>query len=215
MARKISVKQRVSAVTDYMTSGESLRAVSARHGMSVETLRRFADGKVRKKGRSTQKPNGVLSLPFEKERKEREAKKKTPNSNRRWTLSEDELLRDAVYGKFTVNETTDLLGRSPQAIYCRKSQLMDDGFIQDVRFTLATGIKRNRRSLYLDPVKEEAPIVAIVEEVKEEVKHEVKETAAPIKGEVNLRELAGLVKEFGVSITMNVTAESTNILMHN
>ena len=211
MAKKISVKERVSAVKDYMTSGESLRAVSARHGMSVETLRRFAEGKVRKKGRSSKKPNGVLTLPFEKERKKREAIKKSPNANRRWTLSEDELLRDAVYGKFTVNETTDLLGRSPQAVYCRKSQLMDDGFIQDVRFTLPTGIKRNRRSFPIAPVKEEAPIVDIIKEVKEEVK----ETTSSIKGEVNLRELAGLVKEFGVSITMNVTADSTNILMHN
>jgi transposase-like protein len=209
MARKISLKQRVSAVKDYMTSGESIRAVSARHGMSFETLRRFIGSNARKKLKRPKKELiGVLPLPFEKESKECEALKKTPNSYRRWKPSEDELLRDAVYSKFTVNETTDLLGRSSQAIYCRKNQLMDDGFIQDVRFTSATGIKRNRSSLPIDAVKNESPVImdtVITKPIPGNVP----------KNEVDLRELAGLVKEFGVSITMNVTTEGTNILMHN
>jgi transposase-like protein len=205
MPRKISAKERVSAVKDYMTSGESLRVVSARHGMSVETLRRFADGKVRKKGRRPQKPNGVLSLPFAKERKEREANKMTPNANRRWTRSEDELLRDAVYSKFTVKETTDLLGRSKQSVYCRKSQLMEEGFIEDTRFNMPTGIKRTRRSL---PVAPEVPVI-----VDTVITKPIPGNAP--KNEVNLRELAALVRDFGVSVTMNVTTEGTNILMHN
>ena len=182
--------------------------VSARHGMSGETLRRFAEGKVRKKGRRVQNPTGVLTLPFVKDRKGREPNKATPNANRRWSRSEDELLRDAVYSKFTVEETTDLLGRSKQSIYCRKSQLMDDGFIEGARFTLPTGIKRTRRILPVAPVREEAPVIVDTVITK------------PIPGnvpksEVDLRELAALVRDFGVSITMNVTTEGTNILMHN
>ncbi len=208
MPRKISAKERVSAVKDYVTSGESLRVVSERHGMSVETLRRFAEGKVRKKGRRSQKTNGVLTLPFSKERKERDPNKATPNANRRWSRSEDELLRDAVYSKFTVKETTDLLGRSKQSVYCRKSQLMDEGFIQDTRFTLPTGIKRTRRSLPTAPVREEAPVI-----VDTVITKPIPGNAP--KNEVDLRELASLVRDFGVSITMNVTSEGTNILMHN
>ena len=207
MAKKISAKERVSAVKDYVTSGESLRVVAARHEMSVETLRRFAEGKVRKKGRRPN-TNGVLTLPFAKERKDRDRNKLTPNANRRWTRSEDELLRDAVYSKFTVKETTDLLGRSQQSVYCRKSQLMDEGFIQDVRFTLPTGIKRKRHNLPLAPVKEEAPVIVDTVVTKPI-------PSSTVKNEVDLRELASLVRDFGVSITMNVTAESTNILMHN
>lgn len=207
MPRKISAKERVSAVKDYVTSGESLRVVSERHGMSVETLRRFAEGKVRKKGRRLN-TNGVLSLPFAKERKERDPNKATPNANRRWSRSEDELLRDAVYSKFTVKETTDLLGRSKQSVYCRKSQLMDEGFIEDTRFNMPTGIKRTRRSLPTAPVRAEAPVI-----VDTVITKPIPGNAP--KNEVDLRELAALVRDFGVSVTMNVTPEGTNILMHN
>jgi transposase-like protein len=207
MPRKISAKERVSAVKDYVTSGESLRVVSERHGMSVETLRRFAEGKIRKKGRRPN-TNGVLTLPFAKERKERDPNKATPNANRRWSRSEDELLRDAVYSKFTVKETTDLLGRSKQSVYCRKSQLMDEGFIQDTRFNMPTGIKRTRRSLPVAPVRAETPVI-----VDTVITKPIPGNAP--KNEVNLRELAALVRDFGVSVTMNVTTEGTNILMHN
>jgi len=216
MPRTISAKVRVTAVKDYVTSGDRLSVVAERHGMSTETLRRFVGDKVRRKGVSSKrvmKPAGALQLPFKKERKERVGNTPSPNANRRWTKEEDGLLRDAVYSKFTVSETVDLLGRSDSAIYCRKSQLVSEGFIDETRFTLPTGIKRTRHAVA--PVSE-SPIVAIIDEVIEEVKQLIdQESVAPVKGEVNLRELAGLVKEFGVSITMNVTAEGTEVKMYN
>lgn len=213
MPRTINVKTRVTAVKDYVTSNDTLRDVAARHGMSTETLRRFVGDKVRKRG--GKKPlkavaSGVLTIPFKKDRKDRKANKSVPNANRRWSKADDELLRDAVYSKFTVKETVDLLGRSSGSIYCRKSQLLQEGFIQDARFVNPKGIKRTRRKMEAPVI--EAPIVAV-----EEVITPAAGGATPTvtKGDVDLRELAGLVKEFGVSITMNVTSEGMEVKMHN
>ena len=209
MPKEISARVRVTAVKDYVTSGDRLSVVAERHGISTETLRRFAGNKVRSRGRSAKRvvKSGTLQLPFKKERKERIGNTPSPNANRRWTLAEDGLLRDAVYSKFTVSETADLLGRSYQSIYCRKSQLVSGRFIDETRFTLPTGIKRPRHSV--------APVTAPHVDVIEAIKEEPTVIATPIKGDVNLRELAGLVKEFGVSVTMNVTAEGMEVKMHN
>lgn len=219
MPRTIDVKTRVSAVKDYVTSNDTLRDVAARHGMSSETLRRFVGDKARKRG-SVKKlkavASGVLTIPFKtKDRKERSANKSVPNANRRWSKGDDELLRDAVYSKFTVKETVDLLGRSAGSIYCRKSQLMEDGFIKATRFTLPTGIKRNRRKVEEAQVEFEnkSELDRWIEDNRPVHTKEV--APAPVKDGVNLRELASLVKEYGVSITMNVTSEGMEVKMHN
>lgn len=209
MPKAISTRVRVTAVKDYVTSGDRLSVVAERHGISTETLRRFAGNKVRSRGGSVKRivKSGTLQLPFKRERKERIGNTPSPNANRRWNLEEDGLLRDAVYSKFTVNETADLLGRSYQSIYCRKSQLVGEGFIDETRFTSPTGIKRPRHSV--------APVIAPHVDVIEVIKEETAVIATPIKGDVNLRELAELVKEFGVSVTMSVTSEGTEVKMHN
>ena len=199
MARKISAKERVSAVKDYVTSGESLRVVSARHGMSTETLRRFAGSKIKKRGRKTAKPVGTLSIPFEK------VKSALENSNLRWKRSEDELLRDAVMGKFTVDEAVELLGRTRASVMCRKHHLIKNGFIDLTRFKVPTGPDRARHSK-----TEVAEVVHVATRI--EPKKEAKEA----KGDFNnLRELASIVRELGVNVTMVITEEGTEIKMSN
>jgi transposase-like protein len=108
---KINSKTRVSAVKDYVTSGDPLRVVSERHGISSETLRRFLGNKIRKnkRGRPVTKgvTKGVMSIPFPTVRKRSGKDETRPNANRRWSSAEDELLRDAVLGNFTVEEIVD------------------------------------------------------------------------------------------------------------
>jgi transposase-like protein len=151
MPRTIDIKTRVSAVKDYVTSGEPLRVVAERHGISSETLRRFLGDKVRKgkKGRPVAVAKGVISIPFPASASVKKRSKKDPNlpnANRRWTRSEDELLRDAVLGNFTVEETVELLGRTGAAVTTRKHILLDNGFINEKRFKTPEGITRTRRT---------------------------------------------------------------------
>jgi len=109
----------------------------------------------------------------------------------------------------TVGDTVDLLGRSAQAIYCHKSQLIDEGFIIDpeTRFVTPTGITRVRKPM--NNVLATPAIEAIVESVKTHVS-----VPAPApSNSIELAQLAQIVKEFGVNITMSVTAEGTEVRM--
>jgi hypothetical protein len=147
----------------------------------------------------------------------------TPNSNRRWSKTEDEMLRDAVLSKMTVKETVELLGRTAPSIYCRKCQLIDDGFFNDpeTRFTLGTGIKRVRKpmthALETPEVIEEvieAPVVEapVVETPVSEVPAPVT-TPASVNSSIELIQLAQIVKEYGVNITVSVTSSGTEVKM--
>lgn len=214
MPRTIDAKTRVSAVKDYVTSGDPLRVVSERHGISSETLRRFLGDKVRKalKGRPVTKSKGVMSIPFPTVRKRSGKDATRPNANRRWSRAEDELLRDAVLGNFTVEETVDLLGRTGAAITTRKHILLENGFINEKRFKTPEGITRPRRTQEEIEKDLQNSFVAAPEE-----KTTSPETAIPsltVEGPT-LRELAEIVKDFGVNINMTVTTGGTVIKIHN
>ena len=196
MPRKISRNVKVSAVKDYVTSGESLRVVAARHGMSIETLRKYASGKVKKRGRKSAEPVGTLAIPFVR------TKSSLENANLRWKRSEDELLRDAVMGKFTVDEAVELLGRTRAGVMCRKHYLIKNGFIDLTRFKVPTGSDRVRHSK-----TEVAKIVPV------ETRVESKNVVVAKSDFTNLRDLAAMVKDLGVNVTVLVTPESTEIKM--
>ncbi len=192
--------------------------VSERHGISSETLRRFLGDKVRKalKGRPVTKSKGVMSIPFPSVRKRSGKDATRPNANRRWSRAEDELLRDAVLGNFTVEETVDLLGRTGAAITTRKHILLENGFIDEKRFKTPEGITRTRRTQ--EEIEKDlqnsfvAPPVAAPEE-----KTTSSEPVIPsltVEGPT-LRELAEIVKDFGVNINMTVTQGGTVIKIHN
>lgn len=214
MAKVISKAAKAAAVREYVHNNKSLKEVSEAHGMNMETLRRILGNKVRPRGTRYMSDGSVKTPRTINGRKARTStiSSATPNSNRRWTATEDELLRDAVLGKMTVKETVDLLGRTAPAIYCRKCQLIDEGFIKDpeTRFTLPTGITRVRKPM--DHVLE-------TPEVIEDVIEEVKETAAPVSAPVSVNnsielvQLAQIVKDYGVNITVNVTANGTEVKM--
>lgn len=210
-----------AAIKDYLQNNKSLRQVANDHGINMETLRKFLGSRVRPRG-TRYLPDGSVKTPGVKNgRKIRTSKAstETPRSNKRWTGTEDEMLRDAVLSGMTVKETVDLLGRTAVSIYCRKCYLLDNGFIADptTRFTIPEGIKRNRKPM-VDNSTSEVTIEKIIETDKGQDEEE-RVQAAPAQtttiNSIELEELAKLVKSYGVNITVSVTSSGTEVKMHS
>ena len=219
MAKIITNAVKAAAIKEYVHNNKNLREVSAMYGINSETLRRILGNKVRPRGTRYLADGSVKTPGTINGRKVRTSSISlaTPNSNRRWTLTEDEMLRDAVLSKMTVRETVELLGRTAPAIYCRKCQLIDEGFFNDpeTRFTLGTGITRVRKPM--------SHVLEAPEVIEEVVEAPVAEVAAPVAAHVSapasvnnsieLIQLAQIVKDYGVNITVNVTANGTEVKM--
>jgi hypothetical protein len=139
----------------------------------------------------------------------------TPNANKRWKASDDELLRDAVLSNFTAKETRNLLGRTGPSIFARKCYLIGSGFIDETtRFTHEKGIKRPRNKMaepeIVTVVADTIPTVAaVVETPVEAVNPSVSMDAT------NIRDLAMVVRDYGVKVTLTVTPEGTEVKLHN
>jgi transposase-like protein len=205
-----------AAIKDYLKNNKTLREVAQSHGMNMETLRKALGSRVRPRGTRYLADGSVKTPGVKNGRKIRTSKASelTPRSNKRWTPTEDELLRDAVLTGMTVSETVELLGRTAVSIYCRKCYLLDNGYIPDpeTRFTLAKGIKRPRKV-------EDATIERIVE-IDESREEEEKVPSAPVTqtttiNSIELEDLAKLVKSYGVNITVSVTSSGTEVKMHS
>jgi hypothetical protein len=116
----------------------------------------------------------------------------------------------------TISETVELLGRTRAAIMCQKSKLVETGFIsENERFIPPTGIKRVRKPMVTvmstpDVVAEVAQPVIVEKPIEVKVAEPVKPTS-----NIDLADLAKLVKEFGVNVTLNVTAEGMEVKMTN
>jgi len=218
MARIITKAVKAAAIKDYVHNNKTLRDVATKHGINPETLRRILGSKVRPRGTRYLADGSVKTPASINGRKVRTSTTSaaTPNSNQRWTATEDEMLRDAVLSKMTVKETVELLGRTAPAIYCRKCQLIDEGFISDpeTRFTLPTGITRVRK-----PMENVLSTPEVIEEVVEDIVEEVKDTPAPmsapasVNSSIELIQLAQIVKDYGVNITVSVTSAGTEVKM--
>ena len=218
MARVISKAVKAAATRDYVTGNRTLKEVALTHDINPETLRRILGSKVRPRGTRYLADGSVKTPGTINGRKVRTStvSSATPNSNQRWTQAEDEMLRDAVLSKMTVKETVELLGRTAPAIYCRKCQLIDEGFFNDpeTRFTLGTGITRVRK-----PMAHVLSAPEVIEDVVEEVKEIPVSVAAPVatpasvNNSIELIQLAQIVKDYGVNITVNVTANGTEVKM--
>jgi hypothetical protein len=223
MAKIITNAVKKAAIKEYTQNNKSLRVVADMYDLNEETLRRILGNKVRPRG-TRYMPDGSVKIPgVVNGRKVRTSSISlaTPNSNRRWTTTEDEMLRDAVLSKMTVKETVELLGRTAPAIYCRKCQLIDEGFFNDpeTRFTLGTGITRVRK-----PMTHVLEAPEVIEVVVESTVAEVPAPApvavaapvsapASVNNSIELIQLAQIVKEYGVNITVNVTATGTEVKM--
>jgi len=99
---------------------------------------------------------------------------------------------------------------------CQKSKLIEDGFIsENERFIPPTGIKRVRKAMVTvmstpDVVAEVSQPVMVEKPIEVKVAEPVKPTS-----NIDLADLAKLVKEFGVNVTLNVTAEGMEVKMTN
>lgn len=216
MPAQIKRAVKSAAIKDYLQNNKTLREVAETHGINMETLRRALGSRVRPRGTRYLPDGSVKSPGIKNGRKIRTSKASelTPRSNKRWTATEDELLRDAVVTGMTVNETVELLGRTAVSIYCRKCYLLDNGYIPDpeTRFTLAKGIKR--------PRKVENTTIERIVEVEEAREEEEKVPSAPMTqtatiNSIELEDLAKLVKSYGVNITVSVTSSGTEVKMHS
>jgi len=224
MGKKIPKNVRVAAMRSYVADGKTLREVSKEFDINSESLRRWLGDKVRPrgfhlKGKRSNNPLLVKREGIKSDARKIRTSKSSPTYNRanyRWTDTENELLRDAVLSKMTIKETTDLLGRTPASIMCQKSKLVEDGFISDGdRFVPPTGIKRVRKPLA--NVMSTPELVADVLVMAAENKQGEIKVAEPVKptSNIDLADLAKLVKEFGVNVTLNVTAEGMEVKMTN
>jgi transposase-like protein len=207
---KIEMKTRLEAIHDYLRSGDSLRIVGERHGMSSETLRRFLGDAVRPKDK-----NGKAKFTG-KTRPSVVAKQNIGilNQNKRWGKIEDETLIDAVRGGMTVEETSELLGRTPAAVYTRKHNLVRKGALGE-RFVIPEGIKRTRRPV-MPELFDEAPVVEapVVETpVVEPTPTPMGEVTEVNLKEISLERLAGIVRKYSVNLTMNISGGVTTIQM--
>lgn len=225
MGKQIPKNVKVAAMKSYVADGKTLRDAAMAHGVNPESLRRWLGSKVRKRGAHLRgKRRVIASTPAPMtpatismvSRKPRTSKASPENtrSNKRWTQTEDELLRDAVLSKMTVKETVELLGRTSVAIYCRKNYLIDNGFINEsTKFVMPSGIKRVRKPM--ETPYDGAEVEAIVEDMP--TPHVELKAADPVKpaSNIDLTDLAKLVKEFGVNVTLNVTERGMEVKMTN
>ena len=237
MRRFISKKLKVAAMKAYVSEGKTLREVSDEYGVNSESLRRWLGDRVRPRGgnhKSSPVGKAVVSGSTNTNKKARVSKLSSTYSraNYRWSDSENEILRDAVLSKMTIKETTELLGRTPASIMCQKSKLIDSGFIsENNRFIPPTGINRARRNMKdvmstpevmteTPEIVYEVPEGVIVEDTIElKVDEPIDNTPnnEPTKSisNIDLSDLAKLVKEFGVNITLNVTSGGMEVRMSN
>lgn len=237
MRRFISKKVKVAAMKAYVAEGKTLREVSDEFGINSESLRRWLGDKVRPRGGNHKFPpvgKAVVSGSTNDTKKVRVSKLSPTYSraNYRWSDSENEILRDAVLSKMTIKETTELLGRTPASIMCQKSKLIDSGFISEKnRFIPPTGINRARRNMKTvmstpevmsetPEIVYEVPERVIVEDtielrVGEPINNTTNNEPSKSISNIDLSDLAKLVKEFGVNVTLNVTSGGMEVKMSN
>lgn len=207
MARKISKKVKTEAVREYRNSHVSLREVAQKYGVTAESVRRWAGFKTRPRGTKYTKSNPaqISAFPGIVAKRTRKSPKTTgfDNANKRWTKTEDELLRDAVMDNLTVSQTAHILGRSEPSIWSRKCILIDRGFIdENKRFPIPEGVTRNRPT-------------GIVPNRKREESEEINETAIVNIGKIELSDLAMLVKKYNVGVTLTISQKGTEVKVHN
>lgn len=202
--KAISKETKRNAVRDYNTQGMTLRQVAERYGISPETIRNFRGYKAKSKGPKGKRltnPAKQTSL-FETDKVVKPLNSiNFPNTNRRWSKTEDSLLVDAVLDKLTVAETSNVLGRTLHSVINRKHLLTSRGLIQEeTRFPVPEGVKRPRRSENV--VKSDEEVV---------------NTPSRIIGinQIELSDLAVMVKSYGVSVTVMVTEKGTEVKLHN
>lgn len=229
MGKLIPKNVRLAAMRAYVAENKTLREVAGEFGINAESLRRWLGDKVRPRGGHLKgKPSNNPSIAIKAS--EKPVHKRIPGlahskinyrANQIWTSSEDEMLKDAILSNMTVKETTELLGRSAAAIYCRKCQLIDKGYIEDPSTKFVMPRERRKvvkpMSTPVESVMSTPEVVAEAHELVEVEKPVELKVSEPVKStsNIDLSDLAKLVKEFGVNVTLNVTSEGMEVKMSN
>lgn len=201
--KAISKETKRNAVRDYNTQGMTLRQVAERYGISPETIRSFKGYKARPKGKrlkNTVNQTSLFGVSQVSKASDPIKAVNSPNINRRWSKTEDSLLIDAVMDKLTAAETANVLGRTVHSVVNRKHLLTSRGLIKETRFPVPPGVKRPKRNENV--VKIDAEVV---------------NTPSRIIGinQIELSDLAVMVKSYGVSVTVMVTEKGTEVKLHN
>ena len=205
--RTVSKKKLDSAIAHYEKSKKpNVMVSSQKFGIGYETLRRH----LKAQGISTAKRVRVATP------NKSEYKRKNPNpvnASKRWSLGEDEMLKQAVESKMSVRDTCDLLGRSVGAVYARKCILLGNGFIEDeTRFQVEKGILRPRKNFPTD-----SEIEATIEQIEVNIEDVYTPTttptqeATPVTLDFSISDLASLVNQFGVSVTVTMKEGVTEV----
>lgn len=201
MGKKISQKVKNDVIAAYKKGGFTILEIARKYGVGYESVRRWTGiANIYDKNSVYKKKDNVV------------VSKNNPGErfNSRWTASEDELLREAVTTNMTVKATADLLGRTKPSIYCRKINLIERGIIEDpeTRFVIPKGIKRVRGTKVSEPEIEE-----ILQEIQFEVP--VVDSETPTMSIPELSDLARVVKEYGVNVTLSLTSTGMEVKMSN
>lgn len=205
--RVIAQRVKDASVKAYL-KGEKIGDIASAVGVGYESVRRW----VMQAGHNTsRKPSSFYDSNTVSDKNIVKKKEKgADRHNTRWTPDEEDMLRDAVLSGLTTKETAELLSRSKASVACRKVHLIDRGVIPnpDARFIMPEDIKRPR-------VKEtEAVVEAVVEETFEPVNDTVN-TETPKMNIPELGDLAKIVKEYGVNVTLNLTSAGMQVTMTN
>ena len=205
--RVIAQRVKDASVKAYL-KGEKIGDIASAVGVGYESVRRW----VMQAGHNTsRKPSSFYDSNTVSDKNIVKKKEKgADRHNTRWTPDEEDMLRDAVLSGLTTKETAELLSRSKASVACRKVHLIDRGVIPnpDARFIMPEDIKRPR-------VKEtEAVVEAVVEETFEPVNDTVN-TETPKMNIPELGDLAKIVKEYGVNVTLNLTSSGMQVTMTN
>jgi len=205
--RTVNPKKLESAIAHYEKSKKPNIVVSSqKYGVGYETLRRHLKGQ----GISTAKRVRVTTPS------KSEYKRKNPNpsnASKRWSADNDEMIKQAVESKMSVRDTCDLLGRSVASVYARKCILLGNGYIKDeTRFQVEKGILRPRKNYPSDEdVFENQPEIEVEFDMDLPGYEQESAQSSHVTLDFSISDLASLVNQFGVNVTVTMRNGVTEV----
>jgi len=197
---KITTEKKTQAIQLYQ-AGYTFREAGEKLGISYESVRRFVqEAGVTPRSRSGARVSAVTP-PKTRLRRSSPKKLAAPgreNACKRWTPEEDEILIDAVKSGMELGDSASLLGRTKIAVSSRKYRLIQEGIISEemLRFPRPSGMEYEKGGTEVADVAEVPP----------------REESTPTGiSEVNLQDLAQIVRDYGVSAQITLSSKGTEI----
>ncbi len=222
MPRKLLNKSTKKRIISKYKKGSNMKTIAVEVGCAPETVRRVLmnDGTVtiRPRGKSSITPVSSSNSPNKKDILIGSSPKKNPvatiskqkvfkkkkngpgleNACKPWSNTEDEVLMDALGSGMGLKDLASLLGRTKIAVSGRKYILTKRGIIaeNDTRFPRADGTTYNKTD------------AEIIETVPAKVNVEGNTS---VMMNVNLSDIAQVVRDYGVSASISINIEGTKI----